>query len=329
MNLLALQQAVYRRVKLPDAPSAADVTRITEFLNQRHRTILGMPGMDQFRDGPVLTFATVANQAKYGLPQALSRIRDLYDLTNQRRITRQSLDWLRQTDPGLSAVSSFSEYWVPLPGWGATKVELTATGVPLYVVSDNAGDVQKAYVETTRLGGVIAGTAVSGGTTVTGLTRAQIGTLSDHIGVTKFYLSAVAVGTVSIYDAAAAGTLLASITPGRTTSRYYMIQLYPTASAAVTISIDAQLKIQDLVTATEEPLLHEDFHMALVHGAACDEWTLRSDDRWKSEQKAMNDLLSDLTQYVQTSPDDIAVQRGPRGTPYNTSRLGSYFPSGT
>src|SRR5206468_1068534 len=145
----------------------------------------------------------------------------------------------------------------------------------------------------------------------------------DHIEVVKFYLDAVGAGTISLYDAAAAGNLLSSITPGRTSARYYMLQLYPTPSAAVTLSVDCQRAIQDLVNPTEEPLLHEDFQMALVHGAAYDEWRTRSDDRAKIERAEMEEVLSDLRQYVLTNPDEIAVQRGPRGSESNPSRLGS------
>lgn len=329
MNLLSLQKAVYRRVKLADSPSSADVTRITEFLNQRYRKILAMPGMDQFRD-TTLTFASVASQKKYGLPQALARIRDIYDLSNQRRVIKQTLDWVRQVDPGLTATSSIPEYWIPLNGWGAEAVELTSTGVGLWVVSDSASDTtQKAYVETTRLGGIRAGTAVSAGTTVNGLTRVAIGALTTHIEVVKFYLDVVGVGTISLYDAAAAGNLLASITPGRTNARYYMIQLYPTPSAAVTLSVDCQRAIQDLVNPTEEPLLHEDFQMAIVHGACEDEFRNRSDDRWKIEKIEKDEVLSHLRQYVLQNPDEIAVQRGPRGSDATPSRLGSNFPGGS
>ena len=89
MNFLSISQAVYRRVKLSDTPSTADTTRIQQFINLWYREILAMPGMDRFRD-TVLTFATVATQKQYGLPQALTRIRDLYDTTNQRRIHPQT-----------------------------------------------------------------------------------------------------------------------------------------------------------------------------------------------------------------------------------------------
>lgn len=329
MTFLQIQQAVYRRIKLPDSPSSGDSTRIKQFINQRYRKVLSRPGMDQFRD-TTFTFATVASQKKYGLPQALSRVRDIYDVTNQRRIFPQTLDWLRNVDPGLSSSSTYTEFWIPLNGWGAIAQELTSTGVGLWAVSDSASDTtQRAYVETQRLGGVRAGTAVSAGTVLTGTARVQIGTLTDHVEVVKFFLDVVPVGNVSLYDAASSGNLLSTITIGRTNARYYMLQLYPTPGAAVTLSVDAQRAIEDLVKDTEEPLFPEDYHMVLVHGAAYDEWRNRDDSRAQGELEEMNALIGELRHMVMASPDAIPVQRGSRGDIDRPSRLGGYYPPGS
>lgn len=316
-------------MKFADSPSTVDVTRIQQYLNLWYRELLASPGMDQLRDTTV-TFATVNAQKKYGIPQALVKIRDVYDLVNQRLVLPRTLDWLRNTDPGLSATSATIENWIPLNGWGAQAVELTATGVGLWAASSSASDTtQKVYVETTRLGGVSGGTAVSAGTTLTGTTRVQIGTLTDHIEIVKCYVSAVGVGAISLYDAAAAGNLVSTIQIGRTSARYYLIQLYPTPSAVVTLSVDGQRAIQDLVQTTEEPLLPEDFHHALVHLATYEEWLNRGDDRAKLEYARGMKLVGDLRHAVLTSPDAIPVQRGPRGTAQRVSRLGGSYPAGS
>lgn len=326
MTFKDLQTAVYRRVKLADSPSSADATRIKQFINTWYREILAMPGMDRFRD-TTLTFTTVPTQKKYGLPQALSRVRDIYDITNQRRVMPRTVDYLRNVDPGLTAVSSFTENWIPLNGWGAELVELTATGVPLYVVSDSGSDTtQTVYVETTRLGGIRAGSTSAA---LNGTTRVQLGTKTDHIEVVKFYVSAACAGTVSIYDAASNGNLLSQITPGRTVARYFMLQLYPTPGAAVTLSVDCQRAIEDLVQDTEEPLLHEDYHHCLVNFACYEEWMNRDDSRANAEYQRGMKIVSDLRQSVMNSPDEIPVQRGPRGTYQRVSRLGGWFPAGT
>lgn len=328
MNFLAISQAVYRRVKLPDIPVTADVTRIQQFINQRYRRLLAKPGMERFRD-TTLTFASVASQRKYGLPQALSRVRDVYDLTNQRRIYPQSMDWLRNIDPGLSATSTTtSQWWIPLNGWGAELNEMSTTGTGLWIVSSSASDTtMKVYVETTRLGGVRAGTAVSAGTTLTGLTRAQIGSLSDHIEVVKCYVDVAPVGTLSLYDGAAGGTIISQITPGRTSARYFMLQLYPTPGSVITYTVDGQRSLEDLVNPTEEPLFPEDYHDYLVHIACYDEWINRDDNRAGGELAQAKEILSDLRHNVLTTPDELSVQRGPRGSRERISRLGGYFPA--
>lgn len=326
MTFTEISKAVYRRVKLADTPSAADIARVQQFINLWYREILSEPGMDRLRD-TTLTFTTVANQAQYGLPSALVKIRDLYDVSNQRKIEPITLDWLRRADPGLTASSATVEFWLPLNGWGAVKQPLTSTGVGLWAVSDSASDtVPKVYVETMRLGGVRAGTAVSGGTTITGLTRVALGSKTDHIDVIKFYLDAAPVGNISLYDAATNGNLLATITAGRTNARYFMIQLYPTPAAAVVISVDCQRAIEDMVQANEEPLLPEDFHHGLVHGAAFEEWTNRSDDRSKLEYSRAVKVFANMRHQVLNDPDQILVQRGPRGAPETPSRLGGWYP---
>lgn len=296
--------------------------------------------MDQLRDTTV-TFATVASQKKYGLPQALVKIRDIYDVTNQRRVLPKTLDYVRNVDPGLTAISSFVENWIPLNGWGAELAELAATGVGLWVASSSASDTtQKAYLETTRLGGISGGTAVSGGTALNGTTRVQVGALTDHVEIVKFYVDTVGLGAISVFDAASNGNLLSTIQIGRTSARFYMIQLYPTPGAAVTLSVDCQRAIQDLVQATEEPLLPEDFHEALVHLATHEEWVNRDDsragapdprnaNRGTGEYGRGMQIVSELRHYVLTSPDDIPVQRGPRGQSQRVSRLGGNFPAGT
>lgn len=327
MTFLEIQQKVFRRAKLQDVPSTVDQVRIRDFINQRYRQLLTKPGMDQLRD-TTFTFQTVPGQQKYGMPQSLSGIRDLYDLTNQRRVLPRTVDWLRNVDPGLTAISSFVENWIPIPGWGAELVELPRTGTPLYVVSDSAADTtQQVFVETMRAGGVRAGTAAA--VALTGTTPVQIGTFVDHVKVVKFYLDSAPAGNVSLQTLAVGGTLLSQITIGRTNARYYMLQMYPTPGASVTISVDGQRAIQDMVNPTEEPLIPEDFQMLLVHGAMYDEWRNRDDSRANDELAEWTVIVTDLRHKLMNTPDMIWVQRGPRGTAERVSRLGGYFPAGT
>lgn len=324
MNLTTIQKRIYRQCGLADVPATADITRVLDLINKWYRRTLSKPGMDRLRD-TTLSLTTVASQAQYGLPPAISRIHDpIFDVTNQRCIYEKSLDWLRRVDPGLTATSATVDYWIPLRGWGAVAQPLAATGKPLYVVSDSASDGAgtTAHVETVRLGGIRAGdTSVA----MNGVTRAQFGTKSDHIEVAKFWLTAAAVGTVSLYDASSSGNIIAQITPGRTNARYFMIQLYPTVSAALSLSIDCQRTIEDLTLPNEEPLLHEDYQWILVDGPLSDELRQRDSAQADDYRKNAMTLISDLQHNLY--PQEIAVQRGPQGSPERMSRLGGWFPS--
>lgn len=324
MNLTTIQKRIYRRCGLADTPATADITRILDFINEWYRETLSAPGMDRLRD-TTLSLTTVASQAQYGLPQAISRIHDpIFDVTNQRCIYEKSLAWLRMVDPGLTATSATVDYWIPLRGWGATAQTIAASGKPLYVVSDSASDGvgTTAHVETVRLGGIRAGdTSVA----MNGVTRAQLGAKGDHIEVTKFWLTAAAVGTVSLYDASSSGNIIAQITPGRTNARYFMIQLYPTVSAALSLSIDCQRTIEDLTLPNEEPLMHEDYQWLLVYGALSEEMEKRDSTQATKYEKRARKLQSDLRHNLY--PQEIAVQRGPMGSPEAVSRLGGWFPA--
>ncbi len=325
MTLTTIQKRIYRQCGLADSPATTDATRVLDFINKWYRTVLSQPGMDQLRD-TTLSLTTVSGQAQYGLPQALSAVRDIFDLTNQRRIYKKTLDWLRRADPGLTATSATTDYWIPLNGWGAVQRPMVQTGTVLFVKSSSASDTQTAHVETTRLGGIRGGDSSA---LVNGVTGNFFGVLADHIEVTKFYLTTVAIGTVSLYDAASGGNLLAQITPGRTSSRYFMIQFYPTVSAALTLSLDCRRSMEDLTLPTEEPLLPEDYHQILVDGPLSEELRQRDSDQAKDYKASAMTLISDLRHSLYGNEDEIAVQRGPRRSAERMSRLGGYYPGGS
>jgi len=330
MTFLEIKRGVYRRCKMADTPSTTDATRIGAFINTAYRRVLSTPGLGSRLRFTTQTFATVSGVAQYGVPQMITDVKRIYDTANQREIYPQSVDWLRRADPGLSATSDTSMFWIPIQGWGATQRALTSTGVPLWAVSSSASDTAvRLYVETTRLGGVRGGLAVSTGTLLTGTTAVQIGSLSDHTDVQKCFLSGVAVGLVSLMDAASGGHTLATIEIGRTASRYFRIQLYPTPSAAVTMSVDGTRAIEDLSLDTDEPLWPEDFHPLLVHAAVAEEWRERDDNRAEREEALAMRILSDLRYTIEQDDDRIDVQRGPRMGPSRMSRLGANYPPGT
>jgi hypothetical protein len=316
MNLTSLLADLYRRLAYPAAPAASEVTRLTSFLNTTHRQILTVPGMDKLRDHTI-TFASVANQVLYGLPPSVARIEAITDRTNQWKLDPVALEDVLQADPGLTSTGSSDRYINR--GWQQVAVQpAAATG--LWAVSSSASDTtQSIKVETVRTGGLSSSAAV----TLNGTTRVQVAALTDHIEVTKFYSSLVGVGDISLYTAAAAGTLLATIPIGLTYARYLAIQLYPTPASAITYSVDYVRNVLDMSNGTDEPLLPEDFHYLLVEGALLKEWTKRDDDRRVQADQDYHRGLSALKYFMHAQADDLPLAGVRR---YGRSRFGAYFP---
>lgn len=320
MTLNELQLDIYRRLNLSDSPPTAVANRILTFINQRHRQILSRPGLQRLRDDN-LTFASVASQANYALGPVVARIKTIYDgTTNQLKLAERTLQWLRTTDPRNTA-SGTPEAWIPL---SIKQVQVQpASATALYIKSTAAGDTtQTVRIETVRTGGyrrqdsaVLSGTAA-----------VQVGTLSDHIEVDKVYLSATAVGTVTLETAAAAGTVLASIAIGQTYQRYRVLQLWPIPSAVVTYNVDYTREVFDMSQAADEPLLPPDFHYLLSVGARLDEYEHLDDNRRVGLQPEWELGIKRLQHAVINSDDFLVV---PGGSPHEEgSNLGSWYPEG-
>jgi hypothetical protein len=319
VNLGALLLDLCRRLNYQDVPAAAVTARLTAFINQRHRQILAMPGMDQLRDESI-TFQTVANQPTYAMGPAVSRIKTIYDsVTNQIKLEEQTLQWLRAIDPRLASFGP-PGYWVPL-SIKQTQAQPATTG--LWAVSSSASDTQNVFLETTRTGGY---SHVAPATTLTGVTRVQIGTLTDHVSVDKFYLATPAAGTVSLYDAVVSGNLLATIPIGATYARYLWIQLWPTPAGVYTYSVDYTREIHDMVNPSDQPLLPPDFHSLLSVGARLDEYEKLDDSRRSLMQDQWDKGIKRLQHYVLNS-GDLVIIPGERSRA-GRSNLGPNFPAG-
>lgn len=317
MTLSALLAELYRRCDFTTSPPTAITTRLTAFLNTTQRQILTTPGLDRLRDD-TLTFASVASQALYGLPPVIAKVESVTDRTTLIDLAPATLSDLRRSDPGVVLTGTSDTYI--LRGLQQVAVQpIAATG--LWVVSTAAGDTQNCFIETVRSGGYASvGAAVA----VTGVTRKALGTLTDHVEVTKFYLSTAAVGAVSLYDSATVGVELARIPIGGTYARYQGIQLYPTPTAAITYYVDYVRTLTDLVNPTDEPVLHEDFHYLLVEGALIKEWTKVDDTRRQAALADYKKGVSDLKYFV-TCPPDYVARRGVSGG--GRSRFGANFPA--
>lgn len=321
MNFSALELDVFRRLNFADVPATLVKTRIDTFLNQRHRQILAMPGMEGLRNGTFL-LPSVASQAQYALGATVARVRDIFDgTTNQRKLIERSLQWVRTVDPRLAS-TGVPEAWVPL-SFQQVQVQ-PAAATALWAISTSAGDTsQTVSIETARTGGYRRQESA----TLNGLTAVQLGTLTDHVEVEKFYLSAAAAGTVTLMTAAAAGTTLATIPIGQISGRYFWIQLWPTPSAVWTFTVDVTRNIFDLVNANDEPLLPEDFHYLLSLGARIDEYEKMADSRRPALLIDWKIGISRLQNYVVNSTDYQIVAGGMEAG--RASNLGPWFPSGS
>lgn len=308
--------------------SSTPRTRIKRFLNQWHRRLLADPMYSKMRHSK-LPFATVASQLQYGIPPVLATIDRIYDAAlGNPGLELQTPDWIRQdnqADINEGIPWAYVNYGLrPIYRMPAT------TGTGIWVASSAAGDVaQSVRMDAVRVGGY---DHQAGPTVLTGTARVQVGARTDYTDITKLYLSAVAVGDVSIFDAAAAGNTLGVIPIGKLFSRYQLIQLYPVPASVITYTIEGQLRIFDLAQDVDEPLLPEDFHHLL---GICAYYQDMRDVRkqlqaaklvWEDDIKPeMNKLLD----FLINTPDFIIVPQDWRSGPGTLgSNLGSWYPKG-
>lgn len=322
MNLMSMLADLYRRTDQPASPAAGVITRYTAHLNEALHEILSAPGLGMLVTGnhPLPTFASVANQPEYALPAGVSRIDAIVERTNNWRLDERTSDWYRREAPNTTAYSGTPQVWVPLGFQAVSQQPAAATG--LWIVSSSASDTtQSVKVETVRTSGI----PFSGAATLNGTTRVQVGTATDHEQVIKLYVSAVGVGTISLYDAAASGNVLGTIPIGLTYSRYQAIALWPTPASAITYYVDSEREQSELVNGTDEPPIPLRFHRVLVDGALAREYEKADDDRAKDARVRFVLGVRQLRYFVTCPPDFLPVSGGGRSP--DRSRLGPYFPA--
>lgn len=316
----ALERTNYDNSLTPSIPR----TRISRFINEAHRRILTTPGMERLRDD-ILTFPTVANQQVYALPQAIDRINRIYEpTTNKIRLVERSLDWLRNIPTTTAGVP---EAWVPI---GTRQVAAQPASTGVWIVSSSASDTtQSVIVEGFRSGSSGGDPVVATSATLNGTTRVQVGTFTDWVEVDKFYLNGTAVGTVTLYDAASSGNVLAVIPIGQTAAKYFTIAIWPTPSSAWTLYVDYTRVLTDMVNDTDVPFLPDDFHWMLSLMARRNEYEYKND--LQRMMKADQDLLTAraaLMDFVCNNPDYMVIP-GFQDRRARFSNLGSYYPAGT
>lgn len=264
MNLLALENAAYRRLQVAEAQTGDFKTRIDGFLNRWHRQVLSQSMFRSFRKTQV-TEATVVDQWRYGVK--LMEIFHITERSNERRLIKQTEVWWRQRFPDPSSHTGDPRWWIPL---GQTRIKIRpANASELFAISSSASDTNTLSAEVIRAGGERRLVSV----TMTGTTGVSLDTaITDVVDILDVYVSAVAVGLITLREDSGVGTVLSEIDIGESFPRYTQIALARTPSSVQTLFIDGTIRMSDLVNALDEPLIPEDFHDILVDGAVYDEW---------------------------------------------------------
>lgn len=308
---------LYRRLNKAETPDTATKNRLVGFLNEVYREALSWPGMQRLRDD-TLTFASVANQARYALPW-VPKVNRLFEATNDRLLQPMTLADYRLIDPDPESTTGTPDAWI----WAgyAPVAKQPSDASRIFIKSTSASDTNTVFLEGETSGGYPR--AVS--KTMTGTTAVDVDTaITDWVRVTKVYLSAAAVGTVTLHEDSGTGTELARIGIGQTSQRYCYLYLYPTPSSAITYTADVVQGITDLSQDTEEPRLPQDFHDLLVHGAMLREYEKTDDGRYTNALQRFEQRKRDLMYWLaETAQSPVRVPGGGR------SRLGPWYPAGS
>lgn len=317
MTFLEIKQDIFRRTNKPTSPETEVVTRISAFVNQRHRSLLTMPGVDQMRDS-TSTFASVSGTARVALPQALTRIKAMFETTNNRRLGEKSLDWLRSVNPQQD--SGTPMYYVP-KGYECVAVQ-PSDASQIWVKSSSASDVGTVYVEGIRTGGILGSSSV----VMTGTTAVQVGSFSDWVEITKFYVSSAAVGLISLYEDSGTGAVLGQITIGRDRPYYFVVLLWPTPSSAITYTFDFTREILDMVNDTDEPYLPTDYHDLLSIGGRMDEYQKMDDSRYSTAKAEYSEKYKSFQYFIHGRASERLIPRSSSGG-VGFSDLGGWYPA--
>lgn len=292
--------------------------RLKAFLNEVHRELLTLPGLQRLRDD-TRSFASVADQALYALPW-VAKINRVFETTNDRTLEAMTLAQYRDIDPDPATTTGTSDAFVWIGYQPVAKQPSNASSI--FVKSTSASDTAVvAYLEGETSDGYPRAVNV----TLTGTTAVDVSTaVSDWVRVTKFYLSVAGVGVITLHEDSGVGTELARLAIGQTQQRYCAFYLYPTPASVITYSVDATYEITDLAQDTDEPRLPPDFHDLLVSGAMVREYEKTDDPRLMISQQRHQSRVRDLLFWLhETASGTTQTRRS------NRSRLGAWFPGGS
>lgn len=319
MTFAELKKSVYRDTGFADAPAAAVITRVGGWINQGHRRILRDPRFTKLRFGS-MAFSSAASVPIYGVPQVFERIDHIVQQTNDRPLTLLTQTKYRAMDPAERA-TGVPDAYVP-QGYGVLFKKLAVDG-GIWAVSSDAGDTTQiiTYQGIDTNGDILS----AGQVTLTGTTRVRLGAFTFH-DLVSWNLSAVAVGRVSLYDAAAVGNEISRIPIGQQSVRYDLVRLWPTPTSALPYMVDGQFKIFDLVQDTDVPMWPESFHDVLADYARLKEYERTNDPRMGDAAGMYNDGKEKLRQTVEW-PDDYYPVASSVSSSVRRNNLGGWFPA--
>jgi hypothetical protein len=322
MTRSELETAILEETGYGSAPDSRVVQRVRRFLNEGVRAVVTEPGLIGLVDSDApFSFASVASQARYVIPEGLTFLRHIAERTNDWRLQPMSLASYRAIHPDPSSYTGTPTHYVPIGRVGVAVQPSDASEI--FIDSTSASDVHTAYVEGLITGGYSQRAAV----TMTGTTAVSLNTaLTTFIELNDVFLSHPAVGTVTLHEDASGGTELARIVPGQTRPSYYGFYLWPTPAAAVTYYVDYRRDASGLSANTSEPPWPEDFHELLVAYGAWREWMFKKDLDAASEAKTRYTAwLSKLKYATQLQTDGLPVMGRRRRVGH--SRLGGEYPA--
>ena len=321
MTLAELRTNLYRRLNYPDSPDSAVTTRLTMFLNQRHRRLLSSPALRQLREG-VASFASVTGQAEYALGYGTARMRVVRDPANNRTLEQRPWAWYRSLEPDPANTTGTPEAWVPL---GQRAVARKPDGTGVWVASSAAGDNS----QTVTIQGIVADAAQAGAllaasATLTGTSRVRLGTATFD-DVPQWSVSAACAGVLTLFDASSGGNTLGTLPIGRTTSKLTVFALYQTPASALTYEVDIEHELVDMTNAWDEPLLPVDYHDLLIMAALADEYEHRDDSRYSNAIRQYDERFRELKAWLNGHRAALATPMGVR----EIAPLGPYYPRQT
>ena len=319
MTFAQIRTRIYRDCGFADTPAAAVVARVKDWVNEGHRRVLRDPKFSKLRDGTV-PFSSVVNVTIYGFPQVFERVDAMVQQTNDRRLNFLTRDKYRAMDPAERATGVPDSY-VP-EGYGVLYKKLVTDG-GIWAASSNIGDTTQVLTyEGTATNGDQVGPAQI---TLTGTTLIQLGTTTFH-DLLGWNLSAPALGTVSLYDAASLGNEIARIPIGQQSVRYDLFRLWPTPSQVLPYVVDGQFKIFDLVQDSDVPMWPESYHDVLCDYGRMKEYERTQDTRLSVASNQYTEGKEKLRQYVEF-PDDYNPVAASISNVVRRNNLGGWFPA--